>query len=127
MLKICFNLFSKSKISLDKWTIMDTFSAILNIAAVLIITNIDPESLLEPLTKDIVDYFMILVLVVSWLRFFTYFLVVRPISRLILTLVAMIGDTVGFIFIVSCFILIMASLFTTLYQDTNPELYGGLS
>lgn len=106
---------------------MDTFSAILNIAAVLIITNIDPESLLEPLTKDIVDYFMILVLVVSWLRFFTYFLVVRPISRLILTLVAMIGDTVGFIFIVSCFILIMASLFTTLYQDTNPELYGGLS
>jgi fucose 4-O-acetylase-like acetyltransferase len=70
---------------------------------------------------------MILVLCVSWLRFFVYFLVVRNISKLILTLLAMIGDTLSFMFIVSCFILIMASVFTTLYQDTNPEKYGGLA
>lgn len=55
-----------------------------------------------------------------------YFLVVRDISKLILTLLAMIGDTLNFMFIVCCFIAIMASVFTTLYQDTNPEKYGGL-
>lgn len=126
MLKILFNIFSKIKTPFDKWTFMDTFSAVLNIAAVIIISNIEPDSLLVPFYKDVVDYFMILVLVVSWLRFFTYFLVVRPISRLLLTLVAMIDDTLGFMFIVSCFILIMASLFTTLYQDTEPDMYGGL-
>ena len=39
----------------------------------------------------------------------------------------MIGDTLSFMFIVCCFILIMASVFTTLYQDTNPDKYGGLA
>ncbi len=74
-----------------------------------------------------VDYFMILVLCVSWLRFFVYFLVVRSISKLLLTLLAMIGDTLAFMFIVVCFIAIMASIFTTLYQDTNPVKYGSLT
>jgi len=70
---------------------------------------------LDPNTKDSVDYFMIVVLGISWLRFFVYFLVVRTISKLLLTLIAMIGDTLSFMFIVCCFILIMASVFTTLY------------
>lgn len=39
----------------------------------------------------------------------------------------MIGDTLSFMFIVCCFILIMASVFTTLYQDTNADKYGGLA
>jgi len=69
---------------------------------------------------------MIFVLCVAWLRFFTYFLVVRDISKLLLILIAMIGDTLAFMFIVCCFILIVASVFTTLYQDTNPDKYGGL-
>lgn len=110
-----FNICSRQRISLDKWTVMDSLSAILNIAAVQIIASIEPESLLDPNTKDSVDYFMIVVLGISWLRFFVYFLVVRSISKLLLTLIAMIGDTVSFMFIVCCFILIMASVFTTLY------------
>lgn len=70
---------------------------------------------------------MILVLCICWLRFFVYFLVVREISKLLLTLIAMVGDTLSFMFIVCCFILIMASVFTTLYQDTNPAMFGGLA
>ena len=69
---------------------------------------------------------MLLVLIVSWLRFFSYFLVVRSISKLLLTLIEMIGDTISFLFLVSCFILIMSSVFATLYQDTDPAKYGGL-
>jgi hypothetical protein len=106
---------------------MDTLSALLNIAAVFLIKSISPEQLLDPNTKDSVDYFMIFVLCISWLRFFCYFLVVRVISKLLLTLLAMISDTLSFMFIVCCFILIMASIFTTLYQDVNPDKYGGLA
>ena len=106
---------------------MDTLSALLNIGAVWLIKNINAASLLNTTTKDMVDYFMILVLCVSWLRFFCYFLVVRVISKLLLTLIAMISDTLSFMFIVSCFILIMASIFTTLYQDINPDSFGGLA
>ena len=83
--------------------------------------------LLDSSTKSIVDYFMIFVLGISWLRFFVYFLVVRSISKLLLTLVAMIWDTISFMFIVCCFILIMASVFTTLYQDVNPDKFAGLA
>jgi hypothetical protein len=70
---------------------------------------------------------MIFVLSICWLRFFTYFLVIRDISKLLLILVAMIGDTMAFMFIVCCFILIMSSIFTTLYQDVNPDKFGGLA
>jgi hypothetical protein len=70
---------------------------------------------------------MIFVLCLCWLRFFTYFLVIRDISKLLLILVAMIGDTLAFMFIMCCFILIMSSIFTTLYQDINPDRFGGLA
>lgn len=106
---------------------MDTISATLNILAVVLIQKIDPNMYLQPKMKDLIDYFMLLVLTVSWLRFFSYFLVVRSISKLLLTLIEMIGDTLSFLFIVSCFILIMSSVFATLYQDNYPEKYGGLA
>jgi hypothetical protein len=70
---------------------------------------------------------MIFVLCICWLRFFTYFLVIRDISKLLLILIAMIGDTIAFMFIVCCFILIMSSVFTTLYQDIRPDKFGGLA
>jgi len=127
ILKICFNMFSHLRIGIDKWTLMDTISAYLNIVAVILIKQIDPSTFLQPKMKDLIDYFMLLVLCVSWLRFFSYFLVVRSISKLLLTLIEMIGDTVSFLFIVSCFILIMSSIFATLYQDNHPEKYGGLA
>ena len=56
-----------------------------------------------------------MVLLISWLRFFAYFLVIRNISKLSLTLIAMIGDTLNFMFIMGCWILIMGSVFTTLF------------
>jgi len=63
---------------------------------------------------------MIIVLLVTWLRFFAYFLVIRQISKLLLTLISMITDTLSFLFIFTCFVVLMASVFSTLYQDTNP-------
>lgn len=70
---------------------------------------------------------MIFVLVVSWLRFFLYFLVVRDISKLLLLIFEMLTDTLSFIFIVVCYLVIIGSVFTTLYQDTNPSKFGGLA
>lgn len=94
------------------------------------ISNVPAETYLpnrKAVDKEIIDYFMVLVLVVTWLRFFVYFLVVRKISKLILTLVAMIGDTLSFLFLVCCFILITASVFTTLYQESSPEKFNNLT
>ena len=76
---------------------------------------IDPHQLMISRWKDAVDYFMIFVLCICWLRFFTYFLMIRQLSKLLLVLVSMILDTINFMFIVVCFILIISSLMTTLY------------
>ena len=84
---------------------MDVLSASLNIISMVLINQVDPAVFLNPKMKDLIDYFMLLVLTVSWLRFFSYYLVVRSISKLLLTLIEMIGDTLSFLFIVSCFIL----------------------
>jgi hypothetical protein len=44
ILKIVFNMCSKRRIAFDKWTIMDSLSAILNIGAVQLIQRISPDS-----------------------------------------------------------------------------------
>ena len=38
----------------------------------------------------------------------------------------MLADTIAFLFILGSFILIMSSIFTTLYQDAYPDLFGNL-
>lgn len=56
---------------------MDGISAILNLAAVQVIKNVTVDNMLDPFIKDSLDYFMIVVLAFSWIRFFMYFLVIR--------------------------------------------------
>lgn len=76
-LKLIFNIYSTKKVPLDKWSIMDGISAILNLAAVQVIKNVTVDNMLDPFIKDSLDYFMIVVLAFSWIRFFMYFLVIR--------------------------------------------------
>ncbi len=124
--KTVFNVFASKKIPYDKWTIMDTLCGSLNIIAVVALREVKPETLLETLNKEILDYFMIFVLCICYLRFFTYFLVMRNLAKLLLILVAMLKDTIAFLFILASFIVIMSSIFTTLYQNSYPDLFGNL-
>jgi hypothetical protein len=128
MLKMIFNSWTTSKkLPFDKWTIVDTVSALLYIWAIFVVSNLTAEDFLDEKGKDWIDYFMLLVLCMSWIRFFSFFLVIRDISKLLLTLVAMVTDTLAFILIVTWFLIIMSSVFTTLYQDYNEDKYGNLS
>jgi len=68
---------------------LDTVCAFLNIGGVMLIISVDGEMLVDVAMKDYVDYFMILVLAFTWMRFFCYFLVIRSVSKLLLTLLAM--------------------------------------
>jgi hypothetical protein len=126
-MKIVFNIIADKKVPLDKWTIMDAIMALMYILAVNIVASFDYLFFMDDDKKDYLDYFMIFVLIISWLRFFFYFLIIRDISKLLLTIVAMVGDTLNFLIFVTCYLFLMASIFTTLYQDTNPAAYGGLS
>jgi hypothetical protein len=83
--------------------------------------------ILDPVQKQTVDFYVAIVVIVSWLRYFAYFLVIRPVSKLLMTLLEMLKDTVSFMFIMLCYLLLVATIFTTLFQGPAPEKYGSMS
>jgi len=68
---------AEKKISIDKWTIMDSLNGVLNIVSFLLIMATSAADLSDTTSKIKLDYMMIVVLVFGWLRFFSYFLVIR--------------------------------------------------
>ena len=80
-----------------------------------------PESILDPAQKQTLDYYVITVVIVSWLRFFAYFLVIRSISKFLNTLIKMIYDAVSFVLIMTSYLLLMGTVFTTLFSKPLPD------
>ncbi len=67
------------------------------------------------ISKENLNYFMAIDFVVDWMRIFAYFLIVRDISKILLTLYEMLFDTLSFVFLLVCYLIIMGSIFSTLY------------
>ena len=63
----------------------------------------------------------------AWMRFFAFFLVIKSISRILMTLIQMLIDTISFAIIMVCYLLLMASIFTTLFQGPASDEYGSMS
>jgi len=117
----------RKKLQMDKWAFMDALNAILTIGSFEVVLNVPLSLLMNTTTKYRLDYLIIAVLIVSWLRFFVYFLLVEEISKMLLTIQEMLTDTLSFVFIVICYLLIVGSVFTTLYQDVNSDKFGGMA
>jgi len=102
LMRMLFNSCTKTKkMPVDIWIIIDTITGLLYITSIFVISNLDADTFLDTKKKDYVDYFVLLVLLASWVRFFSFFLIIRDISKLLLTLVAMVTDTLAFIVIIS--------------------------
>jgi hypothetical protein len=86
--------------------------------------SITADDIFDTSKKQTIDYYVAVVVVVSWLRFFSYFLVVRSISKLLNTLIKMFIDTVSFVFLMSCYLILAASIMTTLFQGIEADMYG---
>lgn len=115
--KLIVNLFVEVKMPMDKWSLIDLVCSCFNIVCFNVIGKTKPETILDTAKKQTLDYYVIAVVIVSWLRFFGYFLVIRAISKLLSTLIKMIFDAVSFILIVSSYLLLMATIFTTLFGN----------
>ena len=76
--------------------------------------------------KNYLDYYVIFVMQISWSRFFIYALMQKPISVLLLTLYEIMYDAMSFLLILGLYILVVAWIFTTLYQDVCPDKYGSI-
>lgn len=125
--KLIFNFFVDIKIPLDKWTIIDLLCSFFNIICFNVIGKTKPETIIDPDKKMTLDYYVIAVVIVSWLRFFGYFLVIQSISKLLSTLIKMVFDAVSFVLIMSSYLLMMGTVFTTLFSTPFPDAYGSIS
>ena len=85
------------------------------------------RSLMTESYKRNLDYLMIVVMLAAYFRFFNYFLVIENISKMILVMYSLFIGTWNFIFLYSCYLVMIGSVFTTLYQDINPAKFGGLT
>lgn len=117
--RMIYNGFSKKKIKMDIWLLFDLLAGGVNILAFNIVGSSSAESILNVQTKRFYDYYMIMVLIISWLRFFSYFLVVSKISKITLTLFMMLRQTVYFMLILSCYMILMTTVFATLFRDAT--------
>jgi hypothetical protein len=62
---------------------------------------------------------MIVVLIISWIRFFSYFLVINTISKVTLTLFMMLKEASIFLLILGCYLVLMTTIFATLFRDAS--------
>ena len=122
--KVIFNLIADVKMPIDPWTIVDVISSCFNIVCFNVIGGITPDQVIDSAAKERLDFYVIAVVLVSWLRFFSYFLVIRNISKLMMTLVQMLYDTLSFIFLVICYMTVATTIFSTLFGNANPEQFG---
>jgi len=106
---------------MDLWLMFDILAGIVNILAFNIVGGSSPDNILNVETKRAYDYYMILVLIISWLRFFSYFLVVSKISKITLTLFMMLRETLYFMMILICYMILMTTVFATLFRDTATD------
>ncbi len=123
-LKMVFNLVAKRKLRFDIWTFLDAVCALVNLIAVNVVSNFTVSELLDTGRKQSIDYYIILVMSLSWIRFFSYLLVNRHISPLINTLLRMIVDTFYFMAILVSYMVIQSSVFETLFIDVDNDNFG---
>lgn len=124
VLKILFNVLAKRKLRCDIWTLLDVACAFVNLVAVNVVSNFTVTELLNVNRKQSIDYYIILVMSMSWVRFFSYLLVNRHISPLINTLFRMVVDTFYFMVILLSYMAIMSSVFETLFIDVDDSNFG---
>ena len=117
--KVLFNACQKGgrdvKVPYDLWTITDIFAAVYTMITFTVIVAKPPVDYLEADSKDYYDYLVSGLIVIQWLRFYVFFLMIKELSQMILTFIKMVIDTLAFLLLTICYLIIVAAIFTTLF------------
>lgn len=74
--------------------------------------------------KDLLDWMEVALILLQWIRFYAFFFMISELSKMILTFISMIIGTMSFMFLVFSYLILFSTIFTTLFQDINPGVYG---
>lgn len=64
---------------------------------------------------------MLTMIFLQWQRFYMFFLMLSELSKMILTFIAMVVDTLPFLLLVIIYLVVTAAIFTTVFQDVNTS------
>jgi len=114
------------KLPLDIWQQIDLVSAVSIFFLYGYLAEAPVETFLEEnkSKKDWYDAAAICLSTASFLRVCSFLTVNKEMSELILTLKAMLVETTPFIILLWLYIIAMALIYTTLFQDINQGLFG---
>lgn len=113
-----FNIRKKKGVNLlaiDKYVMMDIILALCSSCLFFLINQIDYNVMLDKSQKDIIDYMVATVFVIILVRPFLLFLVVPSVSKMLLTLVAMLYAVRGFGLLQICYLGMSTQIFSTLF------------
>ena len=122
-LKLVYNVVARRKLNLDKWTSLDILTAVTNTVAIITLSTVTAEQILDDV-NNLLDYYIIAIVVIAWIRFFMLFFLINVLSPLIHTLFMSIVSTLAFICIMLCYMVIASTVFYTLYVDIKPSQYA---
>ena len=107
-LRQIFNIRKKKEvnlITLDKFLNIDVLCAVSSALIYWYITIQDYTVMLDDGSKDFLDYLVAFVFILVWARPFMLFLVVPSVSKMLLTLVAMLIAVRGFSLLCICYLI----------------------
>ena len=106
--------------------IFDILCGICNMAACILILVIDPQLLTIDLNVNIVSYFMIFVLTLTWVRFLMLFMMIKFFTVYLYIILFIMVDTLQFMVMFGCYMLIISSIFTCLFHNQMKDRFGNL-
>lgn len=112
-----FNLFSVQNVPFDKWSILDLFNSVVNVSVLQIFNLLKPKDFIAAEYRTMIITMNLAMVIVSWTRFISFFLVISSMSRLLMTLSKMVTAAVTFLFITFCYLIMMVPVFGTLFQE----------
>ena len=89
------------------------------------IVMLGPDFMKDDNNKNMIDYMLSGVIIIALLRFFSLFLVIENVSKMLLTLYVMILDVWPFAIIMLAYYMIGTQIFSTIYQDMEKSTWGG--
>ena len=116
--QLIFNTFSKYQVPFDKWALLDLANALTNnICFGMFSTNLQASDMKNKTMKEIFNWMQVTALLVTWCRFFSFFLVIQSVSILILTLIQMVIKSMSFVMMTMAYIILMIPVFQILFQE----------
>ena len=119
-LKILFNTCEKGagknlRVPIDRWSKFDIVTALITLLGFLYIIQSPPVDFVTKEKKDMLDYLMLVMIMCNWGRFYLFFLMISELSKMLLTFIAMVIDTMAFMFIVASYLIVVSAIFTTVF------------